>query len=542
MFVQNIGYTLLLLGILVFVHEFGHFIVAKALNVKVLRFSIGFGPRIFGFTKGETEYRVAWLPLGGYVKMAGELPQDELSPEEAKRGFLAQAPWKRALIVTAGPAFNLLFPILAYFLLFLGTHQQISTRIGSVEPGLPAAEAGLQPGDRILAVDGEKVRTFEELRAHLQPRYDRPITLTVERQGRQSTTTLTPAKSLETNPIETLPRGLIGISPNPKAPVLGVPEGSPAAAAGLKTFDRVLSVNGEPVKDELAFNAAIDKAGGLVQLKLERDPRIELPGVAAHVPDVVSVSIEKQPGHGYEAIGAERVDLYVARVIPGSAAEKAGLKVGDRIVALNGKKLKSFLLLTLALNELADKSFKLTWRSGSEEKTQELRQTALAAKDEYGQVSEGFDLGIRPLAPSPTELSDVEKVSIYMGPGEALGASLKVVPEIIRKTAQVLGYLVTGRVPFKSVGGPIMLYQIASKSAEEGIGSYLNAMAVISVNLGLINLFPIPVLDGFQLLASIWEAIRRRPIPARAREIANMIGLAMLIVLMVMVFKNDIMR
>jgi regulator of sigma E protease len=541
MLVQNLGYTLLLLGILVFVHEFGHFIVAKALNVKVLRFSIGFGPRIFGFTKGETEYRVAWLPLGGYVKMAGELPQDELSPEEAKRGFLAQAQWKRALIVTAGPAFNLLFPILAYFLLFLGTHQQISTRIGSVEPGLPAAEAHLQPGDRILAVDGEKVRTFEELRAHLQPRYDRPITVTVERQGRQFTSTLTPAKSLETNPIETLPRGLIGISPNPKAPVVGVPEGS-AAAAGLKTFDRVLSVNGEPVKDELAFNATIEKARGLVQLKVERDARIELPGVAAHVPDVVSVSIEKQPGQGYEAIGAERVDLYVARVIPGSSAEKAGIKVGDRIVALNGKKLKSFLLLTLALNELADKPFQLTWRSGTEEKTQELRQTPLAAKDEYGQVTEGFDLGIRPLSPGPTELSDVEKVSIYMGPGEALGASLKVVPEIIRKTAQVLGYLVTGRVPFKSVGGPIMLYQIASKSAEEGISSYLNAMAVISVNLGLINLFPIPVLDGFQLLASIWEAIRRRPIPARAREIANMIGLAMLIVLMVMVFKNDIMR
>jgi regulator of sigma E protease len=542
MLVQNIGYTALLLGILVFVHEFGHFIVAKALNVKVLRFSIGFGPRIFGFTKGETEYRVAWLPLGGYVKMAGELPQEELSPEEAKRGFLAQAPWKRALIVTAGPAFNLLFPILAYFLLFLGTHQQISTRIGSVEPGLPAAEARLQPGDRILSVDGEKVRTFEELRAHLQPRYDRPITLTVERQGRHFTTTLTPAKSLETNPIETLPRGLIGISPNPKAPVLGVPEGSLGAAAGLKTFDRVLTVNGEPVKDELAFNAAIDKAQGSVQLKVERDRRIELPGVAAHVPDVASVSIEKQPGQGYEAIDAERVDLYVARVVPGSAAEKAGIKVGDRIVALNGKKLKSFLLLTLALNEMADKPFKLTWRSGSEEKTQELRQTVLAAKDEYGQVNEGFDLGIRALPPSPTELSDVEKVSIYMGPGEALGASLKVVPEIIRKTAQVLGYLVTGRVPFKSVGGPIMLYQIASKSAEEGIGSYLNAMAVISVNLGLINLFPIPVLDGFQLLASIWEGVRRRPIPARAREIANMIGLAMLIVLMVMVFKNDIMR
>src|SRR5260370_7416348 len=146
---QNLAYTLVLLGVLVFVHELGHFLVAKAVNVKVVRFSIGFGPRIFGFTKGETEYRVGWLPLGGYVKMAGELPQDELSPEEAKRGFLAQAPWKRALIVTAGPAFNLLFPILAYFLLFLGTHQQISTRIGSLEPGLPAPQTAPHPADRI---------------------------------------------------------------------------------------------------------------------------------------------------------------------------------------------------------------------------------------------------------------------------------------------------------------------------------------------------------------------------------------------------------
>src|SRR5260370_38606498 len=117
---QNIGYTLLLLGILVFVHEFGHFIVAKALNVKVLRFSIGFGPRIFGFTKGETEYRVAWLPLGGYVKNAGELPLDELYPEEDKGWGLAQAPWETALIVPEGPCFDLLFIVLGFFFLFFG--------------------------------------------------------------------------------------------------------------------------------------------------------------------------------------------------------------------------------------------------------------------------------------------------------------------------------------------------------------------------------------------------------------------------------------
>src|SRR5258708_34086667 len=115
MLVQNIGYTLLLLGILVFVHEFGHFIVAKALNVKVLRFSIGFGPRIFGFTKGETEYRVAWLPLGGHVKMAGELPPDQLSPEEAKRRFLPPAPWKTGVLLLPGRACNPPFPVLVHF-------------------------------------------------------------------------------------------------------------------------------------------------------------------------------------------------------------------------------------------------------------------------------------------------------------------------------------------------------------------------------------------------------------------------------------------
>jgi len=539
---QNLAYTLLLLGILVFVHELGHFLVAKALNVKVLRFSIGFGPRIFGFTKGETEYRVAWVPLGGYVKMAGELPQENLSPDEAKRGFLAQAPWKRALIVVAGPGFNLIFPILAYFLLFLGTHPHISTRIGSVEPGLPAAEAHLQPGDRILAVDGQKVRSFDELRTRLQPRYEQPITLTVERNGQSFTTTLTPAKTLETNPIETLPRGLIGIAPNPKAPVLGVPEGSPAAAAGLRTFDRVLSINGQRVKDEVDFNAVMGRVDGKLELKVERSSPLELPGVSAQVPSVETVQIEKQPGAGYATLGAERADLYVWRVVPGSAAEKAGIARGDRLVALNGKPLRSFLLFSLALSELGDKPFTLSWRSGPVEHTAELRQTKIQSKDEFGQSSEALDLGIRSLPPSPSELLETEKVSIYMGPGEALAASMRIVPEIIKKTAQVLGYLVTGRVPFKSVGGPIMLYQIASKSAEEGMESYLSAMAVISVNLGLMNLIPIPVLDGFQLIAAIWEAVRRRPIPARAREIANMIGLAMLIVLMVMVFKNDLMR
>ncbi len=160
---QNVVYFVVFLGVLVTVHELGHFLVAKACGVKVLRFSIGFGPRIFGFTKGETEYRIAWIPLGGYVKMAGEQPQDEVSPEDAKRSFLNQAPWKRAAILVAGPAFNLIFPILAYFLVYLHPVEVESTRIGYVEPEMPAALAGLKPGDRVVSVDGHEVKTFREL-------------------------------------------------------------------------------------------------------------------------------------------------------------------------------------------------------------------------------------------------------------------------------------------------------------------------------------------------------------------------------------------
>ena len=543
MLLQNVAYALILLGVLVFVHEFGHFLVAKAAGVKVLRFSIGFGPRIFGFQKGETEYRVAWLPLGGYVKMAGEQPNEELPPEEAKRGFLAQAPWKRILIIAAGPGFNLLFPILLYFVVSLGVHERISTRIGSVEPGLPAAEAGVRPGDYVRAVDGEPVRTFDEVKSQLQPRYGRPVVLTVERNGQPLTIELTPTKTVESNPIETVPRGMIGISPVTRPPILGVPTGSAATAAGLRTFDRVLQVNGQPVKDELAFAAAVDKASGRIELKVERFEPVDLPGAFVQVPGIATALVEKQPGGSYAALGTESADLYVSTVMPGSAAEKAGIKPGDRLLIFNGKPLKSFLTLALALNELGDKPFTLSWRSGVEEKVAQVRQTKLELKDdELGQSAENYDLGIRQVAISAAEELSAEKVKIRLGVREALATSLRIVPEIIKKTAQVIGQLVTGRVPFKSVGGPIMLYQIASKSAEEGLDSFLNAMAVISINLGLMNLLPIPILDGFQLFASVWEWVRRRPIPARAREIANMVGLAMLLLLMAMVFKNDIMR
>jgi len=205
---------------------------------------------------------------------------------------------------------------LLYFIVGLGVHERISTRIGSVEPGLPAAEAGLRPGDYVRAVDGEPVRTFDELKSQLQPRYGRPVALLVERDGNRFVADVTPAKNVETNPIETVSRGMIGISPISRPPILGVPSGSVAAGAGLRTFDRVLQLNGEPVKDEPAFAAAVAKASDRIELKVERFDAIELPGAAVQVPAIKTASLQKQPGESYAALGAESADLYVAAVVP----------------------------------------------------------------------------------------------------------------------------------------------------------------------------------------------------------------------------------
>ena len=540
----NLGYFILLLGVLVTVHELGHFLVAKACGVKVLKFSIGFGPKIIGFTKGETEYQVALLPLGGFVKMAGDLPHEELPPEEAARGFLAQPPWKRGLIVLAGPAFNLLFPILVYFFVFLGPQETLSTRVGMVSPDMAAAAAGIRPGDRIISVEGEPVRTFDDMRDAFVGKFERPVPVTLERDGQQRVVQVTPERSSEVSPVDTVERGMIGVSPYPQPPVVGVLADSAAANAGLKSFDRVLSVNGVHVQDEAALYREVGKVpeGSPLALKVARLAPMTVGVVSGRMPEVVEVSLPRQAGEGPAALGAEPVDLYVASVASGSVAEGAGLKPGDRIVAINGTPLKSFNKLATVLNGLQAQPFTLTWRGEQGERTEKLAQAPLKTRDDYGQTSSPLVFGVRPWSFSGADVPPVEKVTIDLGPVAAFKEAALIVPKIVGQMVQVLGGLLVGKVSPSTIGGPIMMYQLAAKTAEQGMDSFLNLMAVISINLGVMNLLPIPVLDGFHLLSAAWEGIRRRPIPVRVREVANMVGLALLILLMLLAVTNDVTR
>ncbi|MCI0572314.1 MAG: RIP metalloprotease RseP [Myxococcaceae bacterium] len=546
---RGIAVFALLLGVLVFVHELGHFLAAKACGVKVLRFSFGFGPRLFGFRKGETDYCLSLLPLGGYVLMAGAHGHEELPPGEEHRSLLAKTPWQRTFIAAMGPFFSLAFPVLVYFFLFLGPQERLAARVGSVEPASPAAAAGLRPGDRILVVEGQPIRTFDDMVDAFRPVYGRPVAVTMERDGRPLVAEVTPIKVDEPTEAGTVvSRGVIGVSPFVRRAVVGVPAGSPAAAAGLQTFDRIVAVNGQPVANESELHRALAAASGTVTLSVER-PDPDAPQKPAEGEETEAkpppgtrheVRVERQPGEGDAAIGAERADLYVAAVEPGSSAEGAGLVRGDRLVAIDGKPLESQQFLQYALQEKGSAPFALTWRSGGVEKQARVERTQLSRKNELGHTVKTLDLGVR-LSP-PQDPSNPELVKVTYGVGEAMKKSFEVVPRAIGFVATVILRLFTGKVSFETVGGPILLYQVATKSAEAGVKPFLDTMAIISINLGLVNLLPIPVLDGFSILVGLWEGVRRRPVTMRAREVANFIGLAMLVLLMVLVMINDITR
>ncbi len=548
----KVGSIVLLLGGLIFVHELGHFLVAKALGVKVLKFSIGFGPRLLGVRRGETEYILSLLPLGGYVKMAGDDPSEEPKPEDRGRGFLEQRPSRRFLIAAAGPVANLVFPALIYFAIAIAQNGSPTPgpRVGSVSPGSPAAEAGLEPGDLIVSVaaPGEAaspVRYFADLRELVSPHPGEPLTFTVLRDGRTlPPLTIVPAPEQEENPIETTTRGVIGVTPA-YAPAVVVPA-APGAAGPLEPFDLVVRAAARPVAHWADLKPLLAAAKcGPVDLEVVREEPLALPGAVLSTYGVVSLKGVPTCADGRPAIAAADpgTSTFIASVRPGSPAAEAGLRRGDAIAAWNGKRVRSFRdLEALAAKVKPGEPVRLTLASG---RSVELVPSAQSYVDEITRETKerpviGFFPDQRSLV-SPLALV-AEQVSLRTGPIEAARLAFAHLREVIRLTVLGIARIVSGHISFKTVGGPIMLFSIAAQAAREGLESFLFKMALISVNLGLMNLLPIPVLDGGHLAACLVEGVTRRPLSVRAREIANLVGIILLVFLMLVVFKNDIAR
>ena len=451
-----VSFVVLLL-VLIFVHEMGHFLAAKMMGVKVERFSLGFPPKAWSKVIGETEYQLAWLPLGGYVKMYGEDPtsDEKIPPEMEKRSFSHQPAWSKMIIVVAGALFNLVFAALLFWgLIWFGGIPHLAPIVGPVAMDSPAAKAGIQMDDVLVSVNGVDASYFDILDKALEDGQGAPVEVVIKRAGQPlQTHLLTPdrrdIKDLLGDPVTYWD---VGISNRTQPIIKKVGEGKPAQRAGMLAGDRIISINGQPTVDW------VDVVEGI------KGPLGQRNSVTPQEIAPLLFEVER---------GGRRLTL---------------LPVAPEI--------------TTALNAAGETTF----------------SPLMGIEVENDIVIESVGL-LR---------------AAYMGGAEAWN--------MIKLTLLSVQKLVTGQISVKAMGGPILIAEVTGDRAEAGFVALLSLAAFISINLGILNLLPIPVLDGGQLVFFFIEAIRRKPLSVRVREIAQWVGMAMLGTLMVVVFYNDISR
>jgi regulator of sigma E protease len=542
-FVQSAGFTLLsfalVISVVVFFHELGHLLVGKAVGVKAIRFSIGFGPRLFGFTAGETEYRISLLPLGGYVKFAGDNPYEEVAPEDRGRGFLEQPPWKKGVIAFAGPAANFALAVALYFVVFAAPHQDLAAKVGYVKPQSPAAQAGLRSGDRIVRIDGEPVEGWSALQEKIRAHAGQPLTMEVDRNGARETLRIVPAIHEETNPIETVKHGRIGISAVPRAAqVTVISPDSPAARGGLHTFDKVVKLDGSAIASWEQLQQQLAARADAVTLDDTRPLPVQAPGGTLWSDKPMTVTLPAPEKAG--AYGLEASDLTLFAVQPGGAADEAGLQRGDRVLAVNGRPAFSWSdEVDGAIKAAGTQPVQMTVRRDGKELIATVTPHLSKDRDETGVLQDVPDLGA---APDLNAFADAERIWVRYALADAARRAVGNTAGFVR--AQTIGIvrIVTGHISSRAIGGPLMIADVARKAAENGWRELIVTMGAISVVLGLMNLIPVPVLDGFHVLTAFIEGIRRRPLSVRFREVANVVGIALLLTLMLYAFRNDAMR
>jgi regulator of sigma E protease len=531
-----------MLSVLIFAHEAGHFIAAKLCGVRVLKFSLGFGPPIgFGrfrlrWRRGHTDYVVAWIPLGGFVKMLGENP-DEAADSEVRSHpgeALPDKPlWQKLSIVFAGPAMNLALPVLVFVGTLTVGIERRDTFIGMVEAGSPAAEAGLVPGDHITAVDGAPVRWWEDVELAARGRPDGVLTLAYQRDGltREVTLAVGSRSGLdEFGKVQSV--GWVGLGQRRLCAVIGIPdEQAPARAAGLRSGDRVVLVAGAEVEDWHAFSTRYADAGssGAVELEVERGGGETPERVALRVPALGDTT----------ALGVLPASVLISTVSPDSPAERAGLEPGDLILAVDGERVGSFASFAETVRSSGGRSLDLLFaREGQLSRiaiAPELRPVDMGLGIEEPRYLVGITAEAATL-PGSVAL-DRERNPLISFP-RAVGMTVDMTSTFLRG----FGKLITGEVSRKQLAGPIGIAEIAGNALQRGWETYLAVMVLISVNLGILNLLPIPILDGGQAVLFTVEGIKRGPRSLRVRELLQQVGLTVLVLLMGLAFWNDISR
>ena len=443
----NIGAFIVALGLLVAVHEFGHFWVARRCGVKVERFSIGFGKAIWRrLGKDGTEYVLALIPLGGYVKMLdGRV--DELKPGEEAQAFNHKSVWARMAIVAAGPMANFVFALFAFWLMFMIGVPSVKPVVGEVRPASIVAEAGILPGMEIVGVGGEETGDWESV-----------------------------------------------------------------------TYALISHLGDDSVQLKLkAANTsyAVDKTLQLAGWKF--DPDKESP--------IGSLGIVPLGG---------KVLPVVEAVVPSSASEKAGLQIGDHIKGVDGEAITEWAQFVERVQQSPAQPLQVTVERGGSEMTLTLTPDGKKVK---GQL-----VGFVGLSPQLVPLPDEYRTLLQYGPLQALWHGVQKTWSLITLTFDMIGKLIGGIVSLDNLSGPISIAKGAGSSADYGLVYFLGFLALISVNLGIINLFPLPVLDGGHLVYFLIEAVTGKPVSEKIQEVGFRIGAAILMLLMGIALFNDFAR
>jgi regulator of sigma E protease len=447
----NIVSFIIVLGILIFFHELGHFLIARLAGVGVEKFSLGFGPRLIGKKIGITDYRISAIPLGGFVKMVGDELDAELDPDLESLSFMHKNVFKRISIVAAGPLFNLLLAIIIYsgFFFFIGM-DDIRPVINKIEKGSPAENAGLAIQDEIISINANRVEYWSDINRIIYSSKGRTLDITIKR--------------------------------------------------GEDLFD--VSIRPE--------------------LKLAKD----LFGDEVEFYDI-------------GASGLEELKAIVGDVADGFPAQKAGLKSGDQIVAINAIPVDNWNTMKDIISSSKGASLTVTVLREDERFSVEIVPVLISEKNILGEKVDSYRIGIStPGVNVPAEDRLVKKMNPLAAMWEGAYQTWKVAE------LTVIGFvkMIKGSIPAKTLGGPIMIAEMAGREAQAGILNLMFFIAAISINLAILNLLPIPVLDGGHLLFFTIEAISGRPVNTRMREVAQQAGIFILIMLMIFAFYNDITR
>ena len=543
--------TIVLLGVLITVHELGHFVVAKLSGIKVHVFSIGFGKAIVKFRRGETEYRIAQLPLGGYVHMAGQNPYEPEDQSDVGRRFSDKPPWVRILVALAGPAMNLLLPFVIlppFFYLSPQFDEVFGVEVGAVDRGLPAWSAGLRAGDRIDSINGDPVRAFWQITQHIEG-YDESqgsLEIQVSREGVEDPVTLEirPEKVRQTDGMLGVQRApyRVGYTPRFLASDVAIadPHG-PLHRAGLRTFDRVFEVNGEPIRRYVDLLRTIARAPPAepITLKVERTEPATANVSFIHKRIIRELEVTLGAARTEADLGIRHAGTCVtARDADGPAKE---LQVGDCILAVDGEPhtLQAFLLSRLTHEPATRKTLEVLRAGEIVSVTMQLEQ--ITRKDPLADEIKLWRRGLA-LLTRHDALIPLSRVPNHDRIAHAWYATVDQVDNRLWLTIQSISGILSGHISPRQLSGPLTIAYLAGRSAEQGLSQFVSLMVLISLSLALLNLFPVPGLDGGLMLVATIEMITRRRLPVRLQTGLNYGGYVLIAALLVFAFSNDVVR